>query len=83
MGGLPPIMYRLTDALRVQRVKGVFWTLTFAPILPRSAPDLDARLLIVTVTDARYERLADHGPNFTRGEVEAMEHPRSPRQHKT
>lgn len=75
-------MYRLTDSIRVKRPNGVFWTLTFEPILPQSSPDLDARLLVVTVTDARHEALSGHGPNFTRDEILGMEYPRSPRTHR-
>lgn len=73
MASLPPLMYRLTDSLRVKRPSGVFWTLTFAPKLPTTGPPLDARHRIVTVSEARYEALKDHGPNWTGEEITVME----------
>ena len=65
-------MYRLKDAIRVKRATAVYWTLTFEPRLPRSGPELDTRHLIVTVLESRYEAMKDHGPNFTREEIDAM-----------
>ena len=77
MEPLPPVLYRLTDAIRVKRAKGVFWTLTFAPIQPHNVRDTGARVLVVTVTDARHDALTGHGLKFTRQEILAMEHPNS------
>ena len=75
MERLPPVLYRLTDAIRVKRAKGVFWTLTFTPIQARTARETGARVLVVTVTDSRHDGLQRHGPTFTHEEILAMEHP--------
>jgi hypothetical protein len=67
-------MYRLVDEIPVRRSKGVFWTLTFRPILPHSGATVGPpRDLVVTVTDARHDALADHGPNYTGEEIEEIE----------
>ena len=72
---LPPVLYRLTDAIPVKRATGVVWTLTFTPIHPRTARETGARVLVVTVTDSRHHALEEHGPSFTHQEILAMEHP--------
>ena len=72
-----PLLYRLVDAIRVRRANGIFWTLTFRPILPHSSATVGPpRDLVITVTDARYRRLETHGPNYGRDEIEAMVAPR-------
>ena len=75
-------MYRLTDAIPVNRSRGVVWTLTFAPILPHSDRSLEARHIVVTVSESRYEALREHGPNFTRDEIATMEPTRATRERK-
>jgi hypothetical protein len=40
MPDLPPIMYRLTDAIRVKRPnRSIVYALTFEPILPTVGPN--------------------------------------------
>jgi hypothetical protein len=49
-------MYRLVDEIAVRRANGVFWTLTFRPILPHSGAAVGPpRDLVVTVTDAGHD----------------------------
>ena len=76
-------MYRLADAIPVKRSGGIVWTLTFAPVLPHSDLSLDARHIVVTVSDSRYKALREHGPNFTRDEIATMEPARTIRERKT
>jgi hypothetical protein len=75
-----PTMYRLVDAIRVKRPSGIYWTLTFAPILPLTGSrDESPRQLVVTVPDSRHATLEGHAPSFTREEIAAMESPRDAR----
>jgi hypothetical protein len=74
-----PFMYRLVDEIKVRRSNGVFWTLTFAPILPHSGTVGGLpRDLVVTIPDSRHDALAGHAPNFTREEIDAMAAPHPP-----
>ena len=72
-----PFLYRLVDTIQVRRSNGIFWTLTFRPILPHSSATVGPpRDLVVTITDANHDRLQTHGPNYGREEIEAMAAPR-------
>ena len=72
------VVYRVYDEIRVKRANGVFWTLTFTPVLPHSGATVGPpRHRVVTVTEACHERLKDHGPNYAEEEIDRMGAPRA------
>ena len=68
-------LYRLSFAKPEERPEGIFWTLTFAPILPASGPETAGGDLIVTVKDATYQAFTSHETMARREEIEAMHTP--------
>lgn len=66
-------MYRLVDAVQVAQPKGLHYRLTFAPVIPETRRDLHPDQRVVTVPEARYAVIREHGRNFAAEEIDAME----------